>query len=223
MVRTADPTAPLTIPRVIEEIGPDDALIVVDIQNDFCPGGALPVPEGDLVILVLNRWIEQAERVGATIVLTRDWHPANHCSFETQGGPWPVHCVQRTPGAEYHPDLRIPRLAIYVDKATDPERENFSDFAGTALGEQLRRKGIQRLFVGGLALDYCVRATVLDATTYQCFKVAVVEDAVCDSFDISHQAALFDLQRMYCDVLPASDVIDYIAEVKAAKPQTVGA
>ncbi len=148
--------------RVINQMGPDDAVIVVDIQNDFCPGGALPVPEGDKVILVLNRWIEQAERVGATIVLTRDWHPANHCSFAAQGGPWPVHCVQRTPGAEYHPELRIPRLAIYVDKATDPARESFSDFAGTALGDQLRRKGIRRLFVGGLALDYCDRATVLE-------------------------------------------------------------
>ncbi len=148
--------------RVIDQIGPDDAVIVVDIQNDFFPGGALPVPAGDQVIPVLSRCIEQAERVGATIVLTRDWHPANHCSFETEGGPWPVHCVQHTPGAEYHPDLRIPRLAIYVDKATDPARENFSDFAGTALGDQLRRKGIRRLFVGGLALDYCVRATVLE-------------------------------------------------------------
>ena len=150
---------------VIDQLGPNDAVIVVDIQNDFCPGGALPVPEGDQVIPVINRWIDQAERVGATIVLTRDWHPANHCSFETEGGPWPVHCVQRTPGAEYHPDLRTPQSAIYVDKATDPARENFSDFAGTALGEQLRRKRVQRLFVGGLALDYCVRATVLEGLT----------------------------------------------------------
>ena len=150
---------------VIDQLGPNDAVIVVDIQNDFCPGGALPVPEGDQVIPVINRWIDQAERVGATIVLTRDWHPANHCSFETEGGPWPVHCVQRTPGAEYHPDLRMPQSAIYVDKATDPARENFSDFAGTALGEQLRRKAVQRLFVGGLALDYCVRATVLEGLT----------------------------------------------------------
>jgi len=153
------------MPRVIDQIGADDAVIVVDIQNDFCPGGALPVPEGDQVIPVINRWIDQAQRVGATIVLTRDWHPANHCSFQTEGGPWPVHCVQRTPGAEYHPDLRSPQVAIYVDKATDPARENFSDFAGTALAEQLRRKGITRLFVGGLALDYCVRATVLEGLT----------------------------------------------------------
>ena len=149
--------------RVIDQLSSDDAVIVVDVQNDFCPGGALAVPDGDQVIDVLNRWIEQAERVGATIVLSRDWHPANHCSFLGQGGPWPVHCVQRTPGADYHPELRIPPTAIYVDKATNPDHDNFSNFAGTALADQLRRKGIRRLWVGGLALDYCVRATVLDA------------------------------------------------------------
>ncbi len=150
------------MPRVIDQLSSDDAVIVVDVQNDFCPGGALAVPDGDQVIGVLNLWIEQAERAGATVVFTRDWHPADHCSFLTQGGPWPVHCVQHTPGAEYHPGLRKPGTAINVDKATDPGREAFSGFAGTALGDRLRRKGIRRILVGGLALDYCVRATVLD-------------------------------------------------------------
>ena len=148
--------------RVIDQLSNLDAVIVVDVQNDFCPGGSLAVPDGDRVIPVLNSWIEQARRVGATVVLSRDWHPADHCSFETQGGPWPVHCVQHTPGAEFHPELRTPATAIYVDKATDPDRDDFSDFAGTALADQLGRTGIRRLFVGGLALDYCVRATVLD-------------------------------------------------------------
>ena len=148
--------------RVIDQLSSLDAVIVVDVQNDFCPGGALAVPEGDKVIGVLNLWIEQAERIGATVVISRDWHPANHCSFLDQGGPWPVHCVQRTGGAELHPELRVPGTAIRLDKATDPDRDNFSDFAGTSLAAQLRRKGIRRLFVGGLALDYCVRATVLD-------------------------------------------------------------
>ncbi len=148
--------------RVDDRLGSNDAVIVVDVQNDFCPGGSLAVPDGDRVIPVLNLWIEQARRVGATVVLSRDWHPADHCSFVSQGGPWPVHCVQRTPGAEYHPELLTPATAIYVDKATDPDHDDFSDFAGTTLGDQLRRKGVRRLFVGGLALDYCVRATVLD-------------------------------------------------------------
>ncbi len=151
--------------RVVDQLNSDDAVIVVDVQNDFCPGGALAVPDGDRVIGVLNRWIEQAERAGATVVFTRDWHPPDHCSFLSQGGPWPVHCVQHTTGAEYHPELRKPTTAIYVDKATDPGREDFSGFAGTALGDQLRRKGIRRILVGGLALDYCVRATVLEGIT----------------------------------------------------------
>ena len=147
---------------MIDELSPTDAVIAVDVQNDFCPGGGLPIPEGDQVVAVLNRWIEQAERAAARVVVSRDWHPANHCSFETQGGPWPVHCVQGTPGAELRADLRVPRDAIIVDKATDPGRESFSDFAGTGLGDRLRREGVKRLWVGGLALDICVRATVLD-------------------------------------------------------------
>ena len=162
--------------RVIDQLSSLDAVIVVDVQNDFCPGGALAVPDGDRVIPVLNLWIEQAQRVGATVVISRDWHPADHCSFLSQGGPWPVHCVQRTPGAEYHPELRRPATAIYVDKATDPDHDNFSDFTGTALGDRLRRKGIRRLFVGGLALDYCVRATVLDGIA-EGFEVHLLSEA----------------------------------------------
>ena len=138
---------------MIDQLQPGDAVVVVDIQKDFCPGGALAVPAGDEVVPVLNRWIEQAERVGATVVLTRDWHPPDHCSFKSQGGPWPAHCVQGTAGAEYHPDLRIPQIAIYVDKATESDHECYSDFAGTTLGKQLHDKSIKRLWVGGLALD----------------------------------------------------------------------
>ncbi len=145
-----------------DTLKPGDALIVVDLQADFCPGGALPVPQGDQVVGVMNRWIRAAERVGAVIVISRDWHPPNHCSFETEGGPWPVHCVQNTPGAEYHADLHLPLCAFYVDKARDPDRESYSDFAGTGLSQSLRRSGVQRIFIGGLALDYCVKATALD-------------------------------------------------------------
>ena len=148
---------------MIEQLESADALLIVDVQNDFCPGGALPVAEGDQVVAVLNRWIDQAERTGATIVMTRDWHPPNHCSFTDQGGPWPVHCVAGTPGAAYHPDLRIPRRAIYMDKARDPDRESYSGFDGTGLAQRLRLAEVERVWVGGLALDYCVKATVLDA------------------------------------------------------------
>ena len=123
---------------MIEQLASADALLVVDVQNDFCRGGALPVTEGDQVVAVLNRWIEQAERTGATIVMTRDWHPPNRCSVTDQGGPWPAHCVAGTPGAAYHPDRRIPRRAIYMDKAGDPDRESYSGFDGTGLAQRLR-------------------------------------------------------------------------------------
>jgi len=161
---------------VIDQLQAGDAVVVVDIQKDFCPGGALAVPAGDEVVPVLNRWIARAERVGATVVLTRDWHPPDHCSFKAHGGPWPVHCVRDTAGAEYHPGLRVPRRAICVDKAVEPDRESYSAFAGTTLGRQLREKSIKRLWVGGLALEYCVRATVLDGLT-EGFEVHVLEPA----------------------------------------------
>ncbi len=148
---------------MIEKLHANDAVIAVDPQIDFCPGGALPVPEGDEVIPVLNLWIDRAGELGATVVISRDWHPQDHCSFESQGGTWPVHCVQNTRGAAYHPELHVPAGAIHVSKAADPARESLSDFTGSGLGASLRRKGVKRIWVGGLALDYCVRATVLEA------------------------------------------------------------
>jgi nicotinamidase/pyrazinamidase len=140
-----------------------DALIIVDVQNDFCPGGALPVPDGDAVVPVLNGWIAAFERAGAPIFYSRDWHPPDHCSFREQGGPWPPHCVQGTPGADFHPHLRLAPTATLISKATTPDRDAYSAFDGTGLAELLRRKRVRRVFVGGLATDYCVRATVLDA------------------------------------------------------------
>ncbi|MHC4428828.1 MAG: nicotinamidase [Planctomycetota bacterium] len=158
------------------ELSSQDAVIVVDVQIDFCPGGALPVPEGDQVVPVLNEWISRAEAAGATVVISRDSHPTDHCSFVDRGGPWPAHCVQDTPGAACHPDLRIPEGALFVDKATDPKIESYSDFAHTDLADQLRSRGIRRLWVGGLALDYCVLATVLDGLT-EGFEVHLIVPA----------------------------------------------
>lgn len=145
------------------ELGPDDALLVVDVQRDFCPGGALPVPEGDQVVDVLNAWIERAQRDGAAVVASRDWHPENHASFLQRGGPWPVHCVQDTAGAEFHPSLRLPDDTILVSKGQDPDRDAYSAFDGTGLAQALQARGIRRVFVGGLAEDVCVKATVIDA------------------------------------------------------------
>lgn len=140
-----------------------DALIVVDVQNDFCPGGALAVPEGDTIVPVLNGWIEAAEAMGIPVVASRDWHPEDHCSFTDQGGPWPRHCVRDTTGAAFHPDLALPPDTIVVSKGRHGDRDNYSAFDDTGLADRLHSLGVQRLWIGGLAQDVCVRATVLDA------------------------------------------------------------
>lgn len=145
------------------ELRPSDALLIVDVQRDFCPGGALAVPDGDAVVPVLNQWIAAAQDAGAAVFASRDWHPPDHVSFQDQGGPWPSHCVAETPGAAFHPDLALPDSTTVIDKGTDSGHEAYSAFEGTDLSAQLRAAGIERLWVGGLALDYCVRASVLDA------------------------------------------------------------
>ena len=138
-------------------------LIVVDVQNDFIPGGALPVPDGDKVIEPLNKYIQLFSKMGRIIVATRDWHPPNHKSFKEYGGIWPPHCIQNSWGAEFHPELHLPRNAIIINKAYEADKEAYSGFEGTNLNNILREKGVKRVFVGGLATDYCVKNTVLDA------------------------------------------------------------
>ncbi len=161
-----------------EEIRIDaaDALIIGDIQIDFLPGGALPVPRGDEVIPVLNDYIRLFASAGAKIIATRDWHPPNHMSFKPFGGPWPMHCLKDSEGAKLHPDLKLPKNVIVISKATDPQREAYSAFDGTSLADNLRASGTNRVFVGGLATDYCVRWTILDALSLGLFAV-VLSDA----------------------------------------------
>jgi len=132
---------------------------VVDVQNDFCQGGALAVPDGDAVVGPLSRLMEQIPFV----VATRDWHPPDHHSFAEQGGPWPVHCVRDTPGAQLHPDIDASRVDAIVDAGREPEHEGYSGFEHTDLERVLRDHDIDTVHVGGLALDYCVKATALDA------------------------------------------------------------
>ena len=139
------------------------ALIVVDVQNDFCPGGQLAVPEGDRVIPVINEWIGRAQAAGIPVIASRDWHPADHCSFADQGGPWPSHCVRETEGADFHPNLELPGDARIISKGHRQEKDNYSAFDDTGLAEELREQGIERVWVAGLAQDVCVRATVVDA------------------------------------------------------------
>jgi nicotinamidase/pyrazinamidase len=152
---------------------PSDALIIVDVQNDFCPGGALPVPKGDEVVDPINSIIP----LFSFVVATQDWHPNNHISFRDRGGPWPPHCVAGTWGAELHPRLRAEGISEFVKKGDDPDKEAYSGFDGTGLADILRSKGVERVFVCGLATDYCVKATALDAIRNG-FKTYVVVDAV---------------------------------------------
>ena len=144
------------------------ALLLVDVQNDFCPGGALAVPEGDRVVPAINAYIEQFDRAGLPIFASRDWHPSHTRHFRSAGGPWPPHCVQNTPGAAFHPAMRLPEGTTVLTKGTDPVDDGYSAFeatdpAGRLLPERLEEEQIERLFVAGLATDYCVRASVLDA------------------------------------------------------------
>src|SRR5262245_6048716 len=153
----------------------DDALLIVDVQNDFCPVGALAVSEGDRVIPVLNRWIEKAQRDGIPIYVSRDWHPANHISFRERGGPWPPHCVQGTKGAAFHSDLRLPSNTHIISKGHELDKDSYSAFGGTGLKEKLRDAGVRRLWIGGLTQDYCVRETSFDAIR-EGFEIHVIVD-----------------------------------------------
>jgi len=145
------------------EYGPGDALLVVDLQNDFCEGGALAVAGGAALVPGINAEITAARAAGALVVASRDWHPVDHASFAHRGGPWPVHCVQDTDGAAFHPYLALDAATIRVSKATAFDADAYSAFDGTGLAGYLRSRGIERVLVCGLALDVCVRATALDA------------------------------------------------------------
>ena len=140
-----------------------DALLIVDVQVDFCPGGALAVPEGDAIIPYLNECIDAARDAGIPVVASRDWHPRRHPSFEDEGGKWPPHCVQDSAGAAFHSQLELPAEAIKVSKGVRFDQDQYSVFDETGLATLLRKGGIERLWVGGLAQDVCVHASVLAA------------------------------------------------------------
>lgn len=154
-----------------------DALIAVDVQNDFLPGGALGVPGGDAVVAPLNAWLREFSARGCLVCASRDWHPAGHCSFAAAGGPWPAHCVAGTRGAEFAAGLALPAGCVIVDKGVRADREAYSAFSGTTLGARLAAAGVRRLWIGGLATDYCVLATARDALALG-LGVVVLTDAV---------------------------------------------
>jgi nicotinamidase/pyrazinamidase len=158
------------------------ALLIVDVQNDFCTGGALAVPGSERVVERLNTYIAAAQARGMPIYASRDWHPSSTSHFQPFGGVWPVHCVQDTMGALFHPALRLPQDAIVVTKGDDPARHGYSALDGhTADGssflDDVRRRGVTHLYVGGLATDYCVKHSAIDAAGAG-LRVTVLEDAI---------------------------------------------
>ena len=154
-----------------------DAVLIVDVQVDFLPGGNLGVQRGDEVVPVLNRYLAAARRKGVPVFASRDWHPRDHCSFLAQGGPWPEHCVAGSRGAEFAPGLALTCDAVIISKATGRDTDAYSAFQGTELTPRLRELGVKRLLVGGLATDYCVLNTVLDARKAG-FEVLLLVDAM---------------------------------------------
>jgi nicotinamidase/pyrazinamidase len=149
------------------------ALVIIDFQNDFTPGGALAVEEGDEIAEPIRRLADEVD----VIVATRDWHPPDHASFETQGGPWPIHCVQGTPGAELHASIQDLDIAAIVDVGREREDEGYSGFENSDLARILRDHDVDEVYVVGLATDYCVRASAIDACR-EGFDVTVVSDAI---------------------------------------------
>jgi len=158
------------------------ALLIVDVQNDFCPGGALAVRKGDRIVPVLNKYIKVFSREKLPIFASRDWHPKETKHFKQFGGLWPKHCIQNTKGARFHPELKLPEETIILSKGMDPDKDSYSAFQaidsnGTDFLQLLKALGINELFVGGLATDYCVKSSVLDALKSG-LKVNLLIDAI---------------------------------------------
>lgn len=154
-----------------------DALLVIDMQYDFLPGGSLGVPEGDQVLAPVNAAMAQFAARGLPVYASRDWHPVNHCSFTDRGGPWPPHCVADTRGAAFSEELALPADTVIISKADSADADAYSAFNGTALADHLRQHGVTRVFVCGLATDYCVLNTALDARAAG-FETVILPEAM---------------------------------------------
>jgi nicotinamidase/pyrazinamidase len=191
------------------------ALLAVDVQVDFCPGGSLAVQSGDEVVPGLNRLILEFQKRGLPIFFTRDWHPRNHASFRSQGGIWPPHCVQDTKGAEFHPELKVPAGAPIISKGDDPAKEAYSGFQETDLESRLKRAGVDEVVIGGLTTDYCVRQSSLDAVRAG-FKVEVVVDCVraVNAKPGDGERALIEIGRAGVRLLSAEAVVRELASTQ---------
>ena len=197
----------------------DSALILVDIQNDFCPGGTLAVNEGDQIVPIVNSLISEFPLV----ISTQDWHPTNHISFKAQGGPWPPHCVQGSRGAELHSALRTDTVAHYFRKAASPGKDDYSEFEGKddqdrSLDRVLKSHGVKKLYVVGLATDYCVLETVLDGLRYG-YEVYAVSDAM-RAVNVSPDDGEKALQRMAsagAHIVTSDEVLNLAGSAAKAK------
>ena len=177
-----------------QDLQDGDALIVVDVQEDFLPAGQLPVPEGDAIIPTINRWIDAAVEKETPLYFSRDMHPPDHCSFKEQGGPWPVHCVREQPGSDFADELNVHERGVILDKGTRPGKDAYSAFDETGLLDELRRQGVQRVWIVGLAQDVCVRATAIDAKR-EGWDVRVIMDATRPATEEGGKEAVADMEQ----------------------------
>ena len=183
------------------------ALFIIDVQRDFCNGGALAVKDGDAVVPVCNKLIELAANHGCVVFASRDWHPANHCSFTEFGGMWPAHCVAGEPGSEFHPDLKLPVDAMIFNKDYEVDVNSYSALANTPAAGVMHDAGVTRLIICGLATDYCVKNTVLDCLKAG-FKVVVVSDG-CRAVNVNpgdDQRAFDEMSAAGAEIMPLEKV-----------------
>ena len=194
------------------------ALLIVDVQNDFCPDGKLAVPEGDAIVPVLNKYINIFSRNKWPIFASRDWHPKKTVHFKEFGGQWPEHCIQDTPGANFHPLLRLPENAIILSGGMHPDEDGYSAFQavdsrGNEFTHLLNTFSIKELFVGGLATDYCVKWSVLDALKFG-FKVTLLADAIkgVDLKPKDSEAAIEEMVRLGAKKMTFEKLLRMLAE-----------
>jgi nicotinamidase/pyrazinamidase len=190
------------------------ALLVVDVQNDFCPGGKLAVADGDMVVLVLNRYIELFSHKKLPVFASRDWHPQKSKHFKDFGGSWPIHCVQETEGAKFHPQLILPPETIIISKGMDPEQDSYSAFQavdsqGLSFLELLNSSGINELYIGGLATDYCVKDSALDALK-KGLKVHLLIDAIKAVAQQTSSQALTQMKSLGVREITFDEIFGYV-------------
>jgi nicotinamidase/pyrazinamidase len=191
------------------------ALVIVDFQKDFTPGGSLAVGGGDSIADNINLLISEFAKKGLPIMLTRDWHPKDHCSFKENGGIWSAHCVQNTEGAKFHERMNIPEEAVIIDKGTDPKKEAYSGFSNPIMLEALKEKGVNKVFVCGLATDYCVKNTADDALKLK-FETVIVTDCI-KGVDVNRGDSERALEYLRSEGAKETRTNEIITQTKKAK------